>query len=167
MKSFFFVKNCLYLSDFTWKTLLDGDQTWVLFVFFRWWHAFNSKACKCLSMGRVFLKRRKWLHWLDLMTAPYRWFARWPMLSELHVLRRKCTKRGSPRPATPQCTSVCSIHICQFFTSYVDGRKHEQGWETEVLYGRFFLAAWSKVEIRGPSMSGLPTRHHGVQDENE
>lgn len=113
MKSYF----CKALPVFDWfhmKNAAGWRSNVSAFSFFRWWHAFNSKACKCLSMGRVFLKRRKLLHWLDLLTAPYRWFARWPILSELHVLRRTCTKRGSPRPATPQCTSVCSIHICQF-----------------------------------------------------
>ncbi len=146
---FFVVKNCLYLSDFTWKNAAGWRSNVSALVFFRWWHAFNSKACKCLSMGRVFLKRRKWLHWLDLLTAPYRWFARWPMLSELHVLRRKCTKRGSPRPATP------TMHLClqhSHLSVFYKLRWRQETWARLRNRGPlwpFLFAAWSKVEIRG------------------
>lgn len=104
------------------------------FCFFHWWHAFNSNACKCLSMGRVFLKRRKWLHWLDLLTAPYRWFARWPMLSEQHVLRHTHERKtGLPKACHP------TMHLCL------------QPSRLSVFYKlRWRQETWARPRNRGP-----------------
>lgn len=59
-------------------------------------------------------------HWLDLLTARYRWFVRWPMLSELHVLRHtrkhthaKGAPRGLPAHNAPLSAAVTSVSFLQ------------------------------------------------------